>query len=338
MKPSDAKYLMSTGLKNMWVNKLMSMASVGTLMACMLIIGVAAMLTVNVNNALRSIEQQNVIMCYFNDKNSVIYQSADPLVECDISDAAAIPDEAYRIHNEQESLAVVEQIKALDNVVADKVEYISKEESLATMEEKYLQGKDECIEVLYDGEDGNPLSDGARVVVSDMSRYNETAEALLTLPGVTSVQAQGDIADRIEAIGSALKTAGIWIIAILLLISLVIVSNTIRVTMYNRKLEISIMKAVGATDAFIRTPFMIEGVAIGLISSVLAFGVMYLMQNVIVQKLTSALKLATIVPFRSYALWLFLAFVALGVISGVFGSMIMMNKYLRKEGSEFRAL
>lgn len=338
MKASDAGYLLKTGFKNMWVNKLMTIASIGTLVACMMIIGVATMLTVNVNNALRGIEQQNVIMCYFNDKNSVVYQSAEPLVECDIGDPASIPAEAYRIHSEEESLAVVEQIKALDNVVADKVEYISKEQSLETMQEKYLQGKDECIEVLYDGEDGNPLSDGARVVVNDMSRYQETADAILALDAVTSVQAQGDIAERIEAIGSALKTAGIWIIAVLLLISLVIVSNTIRVTMYNRKLEISIMKAVGATDAFIRMPFMLEGIAIGLISSVLAFGIMYLMQNVIVQKLSSALKLTTIVPFRQYALFLFLGFIALGIISGVFGSMIMMGKYLRKEGSEFRAL
>lgn len=326
MKLSSIKYLTGTGLKNMWVNKLMTFASVGTLVACMLIIGVAVMIAENVTNTLKGIEQQNVIMVYFNDRNSVRYSG-------EVDPDAEVPYDAYLIHNKDEALKVVAEIEKLDNVTS--VTYVSKEESLEAIIDKYLQDHEASQNILTAD---NPLSDGAKIVVADMERYNETATALKKIKGVTSVTAQGDIADKLVAITDALRTAGFWIIAILLLISLVIVSNTIRVTMYNRKLEISIMKAVGATDSFIRLPFMIEGVFIGLISSGIAFGLMYLMHSAIITEMSKALSLSTIVPFRTYAPELLGLFAAIGLISGVFGSVIMMGRYLRKEGSEFRAL
>ena len=131
MKLSSIKYLTGTGLKNMWVNKLMTFASVGTLVACMLIIGVAVMIAENVTNTLKGIEQQNVIMVYFNDRNSVVYGDADPLVaipETEDGSETEIPYDAYLIHNKEEALKVVEEIKKLENVT--EVTYISKEESL----------------------------------------------------------------------------------------------------------------------------------------------------------------------------------------------------------------
>ena len=339
MKLSSVKYLTGAGIKNMWVNKLMTIASVGTLVACMLIIGVAVMIAQNVTFALKGIEQQNIIMVYFNDRNSVVYGDATPLVEIPKNPDGTrgeIPENAYLVHNEQEALAIVAEIEKLSNVKG--VEYVSKEASLEAVMDKYLQGQTEVQGVLTEDENSNPLSDGAKITVEDMQFYNETAEQLKSISGITTVTAQGDIADKLVAITDALRTAGFWIIAILLLISLVIVSNTIRVTMYNRKLEISIMKAVGATNAFIRLPFVIEGVFIGLISSGVAFGFMYLMHSAIVTELGRVLSLSSIVPFRTYASDLFALFAAIGLISGVVGSLIMMGKYLRKEGSEFRAL
>lgn len=338
MKASSIKYLTSSGLKNMWVNKLMTIASVGTLMACMLIIGVAMILSVNVANALKGIEDQNIIMVYFNDRNSVIYGTAEPLTttpEGEENDGS-IPYDAYLIHSKEEALAVVAEIEKLDNVQS--ATYVSKEELLASMQDKYLSGKDEINDMLTEDEYSNPLSDGARIVVDDMSKYGETVAALKEIRGVTTVTAQEDIANKIEAIGATVKTAGFWIIAVLLLISLVIVSNTIRVTMYNRKLEISIMKAVGATDAFVRLPFVIEGMCIGVLSSLIAFGAIYLMQTAVGRAISETFGGSSVVPFGSYALDILLVFLAIGVGSGVFGSLFMMSKYLRKEGSEFRAL
>ncbi len=322
----------------MWVNKLMTISSVGTLMACMIIIGVAVMLSVNINNAVKGVEQQNVIVVYLNDRISVKYKVAAPLGDFEVTAATKledIPDSAYLVHNEDEAKAVIAEIEKLDNVA--QVEYVSSEESLLTMK-SYLSNKDaddtagEMLDELM------PFPMGAKITVNDMSRFDETAAAVEKVAGVSRVRAQKDVATKLVTVRSVIKNAGVWIIGILLIISFVIVSNTIRVTMYNRKLEISIMKAVGATDSFIRLPFVIEGIAIGIISSVLAFGVMYLMQNAIMKAIGSAFSISSMVPFKSYALVLFLIFLAIGVLSGVLGSLIMMGKYLRKEGSEFRAL
>ncbi len=321
----------------MWVNKLMTVSSVGTLMACMIIIGVAVMISVNINKAVKGVEQQNVISAFFNDRNSVYFGTSAPLDDSEVTAATKledIPDSAYLVHNEDEAKAVIAEIEKLDNVA--QVRYITSEEWLMTMKEDYLSGKDAAAGEVLD--ELNPFSMGAKITVNDMSRFYETAAAIEKVAGVSRVRAQKDVATKLVTVRSVIKNAGAWIIGILLIISFVIVSNTIRVTMYNRKLEISIMKAVGATDSFIRLPFMIEGIAIGIISSVLAFGVMYLMQNAIMKAIGSAFSISSMVPFKSYALVLFLIFLAIGVLSGVLGSLIMMGKYLKKEGSEFRAL
>ncbi len=334
MKTTSLRYLFGMGVKNMWVNKLMSIASVGTLIACMLIIGIAVMLSVNIDNTLSGIQDQNVIMAYLNDASSVQFGTADPLVEWDEEKDEVPPADAYLIHNKEEALAVMEQIKLVPNV--KETVYVSKEESLQIIKDKYLQGQEESIEIV---DELNPLSDAIKVVVTDLTKYEETASRILGITGVTNVQEQSDMANKINAIDGAVKTAGIWIIAILSFISLIIVSNTIRVTMYNRKLEISIMKAVGATNWFVRLPFIIEGVLLGLISSVIAFGIMYVMQNAIIQRINEAMTFAlAIVPFKNYALILLGVFALIGIVAGTFGSLVMMGKYLRKEGSEFRAL
>ena len=140
-------------------------------------------------------------------------------------------------------------------------------------------------------------------------------------------------AEKIVSIKQGIYVAGAWIIAILMIISLVIVSNTIRVTMYNRKLEISIMKVVGATNSFVRIPFVIEGIVLGIISALISECVVYFCYRVSTETMRTALSADTIVSFSSVA-WLLLGmFVLIGVIAGMVGSAIMINKYLRKEGS-----
>ena len=338
MKLSSVKYLTLSGLKNLWTNKLMTFASMGTLIACMLIIGVAVMISANITNLIKGVSDQNIIMVYFNDYNSVYWGDAQPLVPIpDVEEGATeepeIPYDAYLVHNKQEALAVIEKIKLLDNV--ETVTYVSKEESLEIAKDKYLPGKNEAQDILNED---NPLSDGARITVKDMALFGETADALKGIKEITTVTEQRDLAKQISEISTALKTVGLLIIATLLVISLAIVSNTIRVTIYSRKLEISIMKAVGATDSFIRLPFVIEGVIIGLVSSGVAFGLIFLMQNIISTQILGAVEKADLVPFTDYALLVLGLFVGIGLIAGIFGSLFIMQKYLRKEGSEFRAL
>ena len=171
-----------------------------------------------------------------------------------------------------------------------------------------------------------------------MGKFKETLKAIQNVKGVDSVQSQSDLADTINAIKNGIGIAGVWIIAILLIISLVIVSNTIRVTMYNRKLEISIMKAVGATDSFIRIPFIVEGMLIGVISALIAEGLLYFCYRVATETIISTLGTTDIVKYGDMAWILLLVFLAIGIFAGIIGSVIIISKYLRKEGSEFAAI
>ncbi len=336
MKLHSMKYLAGEGCKNVWVNRLMTIASVGVLTACMVLIGLALLISMNVDKIIGNLEQQNVVMAYFNDKNSVLYGDADPiLAEGEEFDVETITDSHYLIHNEEEARAVCKEIEKLDNVAS--VEFISKEEALETVKKTMLEGQDEYFEFL-DEENGNPLSDGARIHLNDMASFDETVLKIKGVKGVNSIQSQSDMAERINSIKNGIGVAGAWIIGILLVISLVIVSNTIRVTMYNRKLEISIMKAVGATDSFIRIPFVVEGILIGLISAVFSEGVVYFCYRVATETMISSLDKNQIIPFESAALMLLCVFAAIGVFAGIFGSVVMISKYLRKEGSEFSAI
>ena len=117
-----------------------------------------------------------------------------------------------------------------------------------------------------------------------------------------------------------------------------IVSNTIRVTMYNRKLEIGIMKAVGATDAFVRIPFIVEGMVIGLVSAVISEILLYFCYRVATESIIGTLGTSDIVKYGDMALILFALFAGIGIFAGVIGSAIMIGKYLKHEGSEFAAI
>ncbi len=359
MKIQSVKYLTREGIKNIWVNRLMSLASIGVLVACMVLIGLALLLSANVDKALGNLEKQNVVMVYFNDYNSVLYGDKDTSAENstvsntsskadssatdsqgdtvsdDKPDENNIKDSDYLIHNEAEARALCAEIEKIDNIAS--VEYVSSKQGLENIKETMLDGKEQYFEFL-DEEYGNPLSDAAKVTMTDLSKFSETIAEIEKLSGVDSIVSQNDLAEKITAIKNGIATAGVWIIAILLVISLVIVSNTIRVTMYNRKLEISIMKAVGATDAFIRLPFVVEGITIGFISALLSEGLVYFCYRIAIETLKTTLGTSDIIGFSAMAVQLILVFIAIGILAGTIGSIIMISKYLKKEGSEFAAI
>ncbi len=340
MKARSIKYLAGEGLKNVWVNRLMSIASIGVLVACMVLIGSSILIALNANRAMEGLEQQNVVMVYFNDRNSVLYGTSGASSET-VSDAATsevdelgIAYDSYTVHNEEEAKAVCDEISKLDNIVS--VTYVSSEEGLESLKESFLEGQEEYFTFL-DDEYGNPLSCGAKVILKDLSLFDSTIDSIKQVKGVDTIQSQSDLAEKITSIKSGVTIAGFWIISILLIISLVIVSNTIRVTMYNRKLEISIMKAVGATDAFIRLPFVVEGIVLGLISAIVSLVMVYFCYRIIIETMGPILGATAAVSFSSVALQIFGVFVLIGVVAGVLGSVIIIGKYLRREGSEFNA-
>ena len=355
MNIQSVKYLTREGFRNVWVNRLMSIASVGVLVACMVLIGFAVLLTENVNVYMSNLEQQNVVMVYFNDENSVIYQNASQLEATssetestgtssegassestsskEQSEEPKIPESAYLIHNEEEALAVCTKIEKIANVAS--VEFISKEQALENAKETALSDMAGAFAIL-DEEGGNPMSHGARVTLEKMELFEQTVRDIEKTEGVHTVVSHAELAKTIADIKSGISMICFWIIAILGIIALVIVSNTIRVTMYNRKLEISIMKAVGATDAFVRLPFVVEGVVLGLVSAILSEGILYFCYRVAADSMGESFTLS--VPFGSKALLLFGIFALIGIIAGALGSAFMIGKYLKKEGSEFKAL
>lgn len=355
MKISSIKYLTGEGVKNAWVNRLMTLASIGVLVACMVIIGLAILISENVNMAIGNLEQQNVVMAYMKDYSWALYGEQDIASEAQSSETtsdtaaeggeeAAAGEEAdengikpsdYVIHNDDEAKALCDKIAQLPNVAS--VTYVTGDEGLESVKKSMLEGQESYFTFL-DEEYGNPLPGAAKVTMKDMSQFDDTLEQIKQMDGISAIQSQGDLADKITAIKRGIGIAGFWIIAILMVISLVIVSNTIRVTMYNRKLEISIMKAVGATDSFVRIPFIVEGVLIGVISALIAEGLLYFCYRVATETIISVLNTNDIVHYGDVAVMLLLIFIGIGAFAGILGSIIMISKYLRREGSEFAAI
>ena len=356
MKISSIKYLTGEGVKNAWVNRLMTLASIGVLVACMVIIGLAILISENVNMAVGNLEQQNVVMAYMKDYSWALYGERDTASEAQSSETATdtasadteggepaeeeadvngIKPSDYVIHNDDEAKALCDKIAELPNVAS--VTYVTGDEGLESVKESMPEDQKSYFTFL-DEEYGNPLSGSAKVTMKDMSLFDDTLKQIEQMDGISAIQSQGDLADKITAIKRGIGIAGFWIIAILMVISLVIVSNTIRVTMYNRKLEISIMKAVGATDSFVRIPFIVEGVLIGVISALIAEGLLYFCYRVATETIISALNTNDIVHYGDVAVMLLLIFIGIGAFAGILGSVIMISKYLRREGSEFAAI
>lgn len=363
MKMGSVKYLVGEGVKNTWVNRLMSLASVGVLVACMVIIGLAILISENVNKAVGNLEQQNVVMAYMKDYSWALYGDKDVSSDTssNSSSAAASSDSTtssatsgtestsgdekadengvkqsdYIVHSEEEAKALCDEIAKLDNVAS--VTYVSPEEGLESVKKSMLEGQESYFSFL-DEKNGNPMSGAAKIQMKDMSRFEETVEQIKKFDGISDIQSQSDLAEKITAIKKGIGIAGFWIIAILMVIALVIVSNTIRVTMYNRKLEISIMKAVGATDSFVRIPFVVEGMLIGVVSALIAEGLLYFCYRVATETIIGTLGTSDIVHYSDVAGWLLLVFIGIGIFAGVLGSVIMISKYLRHEGSEFAAI
>lgn len=296
MKGASLGYLTKEGFRNVWINRLMSLASITVLMACLVIIGLGAMLFFNINALLDNIESQNVIMVYIQDQTS--------------------DDDINKMED---------SINSMDNV--QNVVFVSKEEAFKAQ----LEDMGSDAELLKDME--NPLPDAFKVAVKDMAYFNDTVTDLRSLNNVETVRENGDVADKLVNIRQAVTIVIAGMVALLFIVSLFIIANTIRITMFSRKLEISIMKAVGATNWFIRWPFMVEGVVIGIISSFVSFGVLAGLYQGVVYVFKDLLALFTPIGFLQYAGYILLIFLAIGMFTGSVGSLISMGKYLKEQGS-----
>lgn len=299
MKGSSLKYLTHEGFRNIWVNRLMTLASVTVLLACLVIIGVGAMAFFNIDVLLDKVEAQNVVMVY---------------VEMESDDLA--------------TSSVGVELQKMDNV--ENCEFVPKED--AFREQIESMGGDSAV---FDGFTECPLPDAYKVTLKDLSQFSVTIDQIKTIPNVSSVRENGDLASKLLSIRRAVTIVSIGLVAMLFLVALFIIANTIRITMFSRKLEINIMKAVGATNWFIRWPFLVEGVLIGVIASALSLGVLWGLYELAVVSFSDLLGSLGfgLVPFSQYALQIFGVFLGIGVFTGGVGSMISMNKYLKEQGS-----
>ncbi len=299
MKAASLGYLTREGFRNIWVNRLLSLATVVVLVSCLIIVGSGSLIFLNINSVLDLIEGQNVVMVYVND-DADDYQT--------------------------QLLGVA--LQNLDNV--KKVEFVPREEAFERQKEEYGDKA-----ALLEGLSADILPDAYKVTVDDLELFNETVKEIKKQENVLQIQENSELAGKLASIRNAVSYISLGIVAILFFVSLFIVSNTIRITIYNRRLEISIMKAVGATNTFIRWPFVVEGVLLGLFSAVLALGIQYAVYSVASIWLTNILAElgGEAVNFFDYVWYLLAIFAFIGVVIGVFGSVISLNKYLKEHNN-----
>lgn len=304
MKIRSLRYLIGEGFKNIWMNRLMSIASVGVLVACMLLMGAAMLVSLNADKALGVLQEQNVVMVYMKD------------------DAT-----------NQDAKIAYDSILKIDNV--KQAEFISKEDGMDKLMEDMGQDEYGALFNWLDKEESF-LPYGVKVSFDDLEKYDETLKNIKNVKNVDHINDSSEVTSYIVSIRQTINIAGIAIISLLVITALVIIANTIRITMNSRKLEISIMKAVGATNSFVRVPFIVEGIVFGVISATITTGALYFIYNFLISQLTGGMFNA--VKFEDVVWFMYGGFCILGIFAGVVGSMFSMGKYLKKEGSEFSAL
>ena len=302
------RYLVKEGFKNVWHNRLMSIASIGVLVAVMVLIGAATILSVNVDAMLENLQSQNVVMVYTTDEAT-----------------------------EEQARTAYAEILALNNVNEAACEFVTQEQGVQSLIDSMGSQYEKLFEfVENDGESkGSWLPFGMRISFDDLSQFDATIEAISKVEYVDHINDSRDLTMKIVNMRSLVNTAGLCIIALLFVTALVIIANTIKITMHSRKLEISIMKAIGATNNFIRTPFVIEGIILGVTSALVSTLAVYGIYTLVIDKVTQ--MNVSLIPFMDFGLYMLGMFLCLGVVTGVLGSIISIGKYLRKEGSEFRA-
>lgn len=299
MKGASLGYLTREGFRNIWVNRLLTLATVFVLVSCLVIVGSGTLIYLNITKALDVIGAQNVIMVFIEDGSS-----------------------------QEQMDALKAQLLELDNV--SDVEFVANEDAFERQKAEYGEKA-----VLLEGLTADILPDAYKVTVKDLEQFDATADTIKSLEYVLQIRENSELAGKIASIRNAVSYVCIGVVAILFFVSLFIVSNTIRITIYNRRLEISIMKAVGATNMFIRWPFIVEGMLLGVFSAVIALAVEYGLYSVACIWLSDVMAMigGSVVAFVDYIGLIFAIFMFIGIFIGSFGSLISLNKYLKEHNN-----
>jgi len=292
-------YLLAEGLKSLWKNRTMSIASIGVLISCLLMTGIAGLLSLNLSETMKSIEGNNVITVF---------------LDGNLPSLTAVK--------------VGEEIKKIDNIA--ECTFVPKDDGLANI----MSGMDgESNELLY-GLQGldNPLPDSYTISMVDLSQYDVTIAAVEAVEGVDYASDYRDVANKLSDLDRLVRYCSIGIVIVLGVVSLFIISNTVKVTMFSRRMEINIMKSVGATNSFVRVPFIIEGMVIGMFSGAISATVLYFAYDKAVSVVYGIVSFLSIVDIHPYVWMLYIGYVVAGMLFGMMGGLISIGKYLKKEG------
>ena len=296
MKRFDIGYFVKEGFVSVFSHGLMSFAAVCMIVACLLIMGSFSLLAMNVDENLKKMEDENEFLAYI--------------------------DEDY---TEEQTDSLIERVKSVDNVDADSVKFSTKEEAKAAYTEKYGDNG------LYANMPDEVFRDRLSIHVLDLERFTETVEAVKALPGVANIRAEGEVAEGFVAVRNAVTALAWVLIAILAAVSLFIIANTIRLATFTRREEIAIMKMCGATDGFVRGPFIVEGLILGIMGALVAFFLQWVVYSAVCRAIISsgALSLFTLVEFKDIWFRVLGVFLGAGAAIGAVGSGFAIRRFLQ---------
>jgi len=292
MKNKSIRYLFKQGFKNIFSNGLMSFASVSVLFACLLLVGGAFLMYFNIQKGVDYVGSMGEIVLFVEDGVSEI--------------------ECAGIQRTLESLPELHD-----------VHFISSSEGLEELKAEIAGGED--LFSMLEGEDILPNS--FKVKVKDPNEYERLVQQLSQIYGISSVVANGKIANTLTNISTAIATFGVAVVVVLLVVSIFILINTIKLAMFTRRKEIYIMKMVGATNSFVRVPFFVEAGILGIFSALAAY-VAVRFGYVGLTKYLAELNI-TAISWDEVEITVFLSFLAVGFVVGMLSSSVSIKKYLK---------
>ena len=298
MKYSIFGYLIGEGFRNFFKNKKSTAASIIIMCATMFIFGIFFLIGENVNYVIEQVQSEQAMQIFINPE--------------------ATPEQETELGN-----------RIRETQYVNTTEYVSQEQALNEMKE--WLGEDSAILDPYSGED-NPFKASYVITLTDLTKTDEVQKQIESYENVASVQAGNTTINRLVDIANGIRTATGVILVLLILISIFIIANTIKLTVHARRKEISIMKYVGATNGFIRWPFMVEGIIIGIISALITVVILGFAYNFISDGITQSGTMSTLgyglLSFSDMISMLLIIYIIMGIGIGAIGSAISMKKYL----------
>ena len=286
-------YLLREGVKSIFTHGFMSFACLIVIVACLLIMGNFALLSVNIDHNIEQLESENEILAYVDDSLT-----------------------------EDEARELQAHLRSLDNISS--VEFITREEAMKNFISQY-QDTEQFADV-------TPSWFRHRYVIymEDLTRMADTILRIREVQGIADVSASLEMAQGFITVRNIVSIVSVALIIILFIVSVFIMQNTIKLATFSRKEEIAIMKMVGATNSFIRTPFVIEGLILGLTGAVVAFLIQWGIYGTLTDRILRIFgSILHVLPFQTLRLPLLLVFLGIGLVVGSFGSNIAIRNYLK---------